>query len=505
MNTEFLPARTHNPEPEEPEQPHRFPSDALTPKMETLLKDAARALPPEVQNKIDMNDHFENINPEISGDIENSLSGSDDEIFDPHVRNLDKPGADGGGGIEGTAALGLDELIGFGGSAGKGTGGGFGGGDGSGIGAGSGPGSSKGSFAYRSGEGRKKLLKHNGGTPATEGAVAQALRWLAYHQEPDGHWNVGKYEGAAGTDAGITGLALLAFLGAGNSEKAGEYKDNVRRAITWIISKQGPDGSIGKGFKEVVRIGHPGHAYHHAICGMALAEAAGMAHNPAVMDAAQRAVYYSTEIHQGGSGSQKFGWRYEPKRDEDASVTGWFVMQLKSAKIAGLRVPPASFEGALHFYDSIEKKGEFNGYKGGRFPYQRNENVQLNPTAIGMLCNLFLGRQPGDLMGGAEYLSQNLPQWDATLGEGVKGFKFPIYYTYYGTLTMFQMGGDYWKKWNEALQGSLLSHQRKDGDAAGSWDVIGGADDEMGGRVYMTAMGALCLEVYYRYLLLHPK
>jgi hypothetical protein len=52
------------------------------------------------------------------------------------------------------------------------------------------------------------------------------------------------------------------------------------------------------------------------------------------------------------------------------------------------------------------------------------------------------------------------------------------------------------------LTATLLGSQRAEGDDAGSWDpndVWGGH----GGRVYTTAMGALCLEVYYRYLPLY--
>jgi len=75
-----------------------------------------------------------------------------------------------------------------------------------------------------------------------------------------------------------------------------------------------------------------------------------------------------------------------------------------------------------------------------------------------------------------------------------------MYYTYYGTLAMFQLGGDYWRKWNAAMKDMLLPHQCKDGDEAGSWSPIGGLDDGIAGRVYMTAMGALSLEVYYRYM-----
>jgi hypothetical protein len=67
---------------------------------------------------------------------------------------------------------------------------------------------------------------------------------------------------------------------------------------------------------------------------------------------------------------------------------------------------------------------------------------------------------------------------------------------------MFQLGGQYWKTWNEALQKTLLPRQQPTGPWAGSWDPDTRWDN-YGGRVYATALSALCLEVYYRYLPLY--
>ena len=66
---------------------------------------------------------------------------------------------------------------------------------------------------------------------------------------------------------------------------------------------------------------------------------------------------------------------------------------------------------------------------------------------------------------------------------------------------MFQAGGKPYETWRTSLATSVLAQQRKDGDFCqyrGSWDPIGpwGPD---GGRVYSTALLALCLEVRYRY------
>jgi hypothetical protein len=65
-------------------------------------------------------------------------------------------------------------------------------------------------------------------------------------------------------------------------------------------------------------------------------------------------------------------------------------------------------------------------------------------------------------------------------------------------MALFQAGGSDWKRWNRALQAALLPLQAAEGDEAGSW-APAGEWCIVGGRAYATALGALTLEVYYRY------
>lgn len=73
-----------------------------------------------------------------------------------------------------------------------------------------------------------------------------------------------------------------------------------------------------------------------------------------------------------------------------------------------------------------------------------------------------------------------------------------MYYWYYGSYAMFQMGGRHWKKWERALKPAVIETQRTEGAADGSWDP-NGPWGHAGGRVYSTALMVLCAEVYYRY------
>jgi hypothetical protein len=331
--------------------------------------------------------------------------------------------------------------------------------------------------------------------------VEAALRWLARHQEADGHWDGHKWEANNKTaDVGITGLAVLAFLGAGHTEKAGPFRDNVRRAQAWLITQQrAKDGAIGYRYSEP---SHGSFGYLHAIAGLALAEAYGMAQNPEVGRAAQLAVDYSIKVHQ----TPYSGWRYVPGEKSDVSATGWFVMQVKSAKIAGLKVDGSAFQGALNFVNECTGKD-------GRVGYMNNRGVP-STTGVGMVCRQFMGIPNTDeiLRKGGDYLLEkdNLPAWDEKNGRCVWG-PCTFYHWYYGTLAMFQMGGDYWAKWNEALKKTLLPNQCKGGpmdgtkeDKDGSWDPLA-AQTLYGGRVYSTAVGALSLEIYYRYLPMYTK
>ena len=64
-----------------------------------------------------------------------------------------------------------------------------------------------------------------------------------------------------------------------------------------------------------------------------------------------------------------------------------------------------------------------------------------------------------------------------------------MYYWYFGTKALFQIGGNRWRNWQASLRNNVVSGQSKDG----SWSPIGpwGLD---GGRVYSTAVCALTLQ-----------
>ncbi len=108
---------------------------------------------------------------------------------------------------------------------------------------------------------------------------------------------------------------------------------------------------------------------------------------------------------------------------------------------------------------------------------------------------------------GAEHLLANLPRTSgspAVVPTGTLGNpERDTYYWYYGTQVMYHLGGDHWEAWREQLEPLLVRSQIASGPLAGSWDPLRPVPDKWaayGGRLYVTALNLLSLEVDYRHL-----
>ncbi len=349
-----------------------------------------------------------------------------------------------------------------------------------------GAGDPRGAYGHRRGGGRKKRVKKKGGNELSERAVNLGLKWLADHQEPDGHWDTKKWGGNGDYDPGVCGLALLAFAGAGHTERSGKYRNVVRKAIKWLADHQDAKGNFAP--KTTM--------YSHAIPTLALLEEVGMAPVARTKAIAERGLRYMISVQ-----NDYYAWRYWPKDgDNDTSVTTWCVMALKAGKIAGFDIPAGAWAGAKNFLDKVTEPnyGEV-GYTArpirgaSDMPYQR-----YSMTACGLLCRLYLGVPRTDrlIKLGVQILMENLPEWNQP------GINAPFYYYWYiGSLVLFQMEGDYWKKWDLKRRDMLVKHQNlTPGELYGSWDPTTQTHFcQMGGRVYSTAMAVLMLEMYYHY------
>lgn len=343
--------------------------------------------------------------------------------------------------------------------------------------------------------------------PETEAAIERGLAFLAKQQLADGSWTLQGFGEpvSLSSDTAATGLALLAFQGAGYHHREFKYAKNVAAALLFLRSQQQPNGDL---FPPANNRGSAAvWFYSHAIATIALCEAYGMTQDPELREPAQKALDFIVQTQHPTRG----GWRYAPQIESDTSVTGWMTMALKSGQLAKLDVPNQALERVQSFLDQAQMAGEtphlyrYNPYAPDTPDKRHGRAPNRTMTAVGLLMRLYGGwhRDHPDMVRGADYLLKNLPE----IGDARKPQR-DTYYWYYATQLMFHMGGDYWKAWNAKLHPLLINSQVREGQMAGSWDPRGPVADAWAphaGRLYVTTMNLLSLEVTYRHLPLYEE
>jgi len=374
-------------------------------------------------------------------------------------------------------------------------------------------------FPGRSSATRQRMVEEGGGNQASEAAVARGLEWLSLHQATDGHWSLHEFArhgrdkpiGEPGKVIGCncgdttnrrddiagTAFAMLPYLGAGmthKSTKASNQKDYSKvcqLGVNFLMHEQGKNGFYGGG------------GYSHGLATIVMCEAFGLTSDPLLKQSCQKAINYIVDAQDTVGG----GWRYSPKQPGDMSVTGWMIMALKSGQMSGLTIPPKTLKMAEKFLDSVEVKGNGDGYGSGLYSYLPGGGATPTMTAAALLCRMYLGINPKNLglIKGVDYLKKYPP--------GVTGNK---YYEYYSTQVFHHMGGDAWDFWNKGPEGKtgIRDHYvntmdqgvAPKGHQIGSWkpDPRGGHAND-GGRIMSTGLTVLALEVYYRHLPLYRR
>lgn len=361
-------------------------------------------------------------------------------------------------------------------------------------------------YQNRAGEEKARAIELFGGSPETEEAVGRGLSYLASIQRSGGQWGDldardDKYGQVA---VGKSGLCLLAFLGAGHTHASGtRYSEVVQRALDALLAVQ--DEASGH-FGDTA-------AYSHGIATYALAECLALSHDERLRAPLQAAVAHILAKQSKKRDPRFFGgwgYFYDDERTFDrwprTSITAWQVMALESARLSGIEVPDAAFDGARAFLENArDEDGEY--YRYNHDPERLNSGYPTLPasTPAALFALSLLGE---DIQSAA-----HAPERAFVLTRAPKSYRYTtddafvaraqgnLYFWYYGTLAMFRTGGGAWTSWNEAMKKTLLPAQDDDG----SWRPIDiyarYARDTEADRSYTTAMCVLSLEIYYRYFL----
>ena len=324
--------------------------------------------------------------------------------------------------------------------------------------------------------GRMAEAEKIGMKPKSEDAVVKGLEWLRLNQSADGTWGE-RNKGA------MTGLALLCFLGHGETPGSEQYGVTINRAVDWFIE----NGTKSEGRLSMENSISQQGAYEHGIATYALGEYYTITNDQRVLELYTKAVEYIVN-GQGPGGGWAYGYS---KTGNDLSLSGWQIQALKAAYLTRLKLPgvDAALDRAILYLENDQ------GPKGG-YGYGGPED-RYSLTGVGILSRLFWNGDKAKLKKGMTWLL------DETANKPVK-YKGPhadLYAWYYHTQACLMFGDPAWTRWNHWFQDELVAAQNADG----SWPFPGATgvgpqgEDTKTGAVYRTALCILMLEAYYRY------
>jgi hypothetical protein len=185
-------------------------------------------------------------------------------------------------------------------------------------------------------------------------AVQKGLEWLAKNQHKDGHWEAfgGQYP------VTMTGISGMAMLMEGSTIREGKYKDNIRRAVDWLMAHSMPNGMLGNP-------NIPGEAgrymYGHGFATLFLSSVVGEEEEGdrrrRLVDILERACKFSAQAQ-----TSRGGWGYVSAREggnfDEGSVTITQVQALRAARNAGIAVPQEAIKMAQKYlHDSTDSTG----------------------------------------------------------------------------------------------------------------------------------------------------
>ncbi len=303
---------------------------------------------------------------------------------------------------------------------------------------------------------------------ATDTIPAQAeliyergMDYLARTQNEKGFWNDN-----VGSEPGVVGLCVAAFLAHGEDPNNGPHSKLIRAGIEYIISQQNEsNGYIGSSM------------YNHAFATKALAEAYGVLDEPKIAPALKLAV----ELILSSQKANRFGaWRYTPdSRDADTTVTGCQLVTLFAAKNAGIAVPDEAIKRGLGYLTTCRSSD-------GSYGYTSASGGKPTLTAIGVLCqSLAKETEAKSFQASFAFLQKNLDYRDRY---------YPFYYEYYMSQALFHVDEKVWQDWNNRNIRYLATIQAADGSFPGNQ-----------GTSFNTAGALLSLALNYRYLPIYEK
>ncbi len=318
----------------------------------------------------------------------------------------------------------------------------------------------------------------------TQRFVEDALKWLCEHQQPDGGWSFDLRGGICANRCDhpgtlknsrddATGLALLAFLGAGYTHLEGSYKQPVNAGLAFLVASL--ENTIEQDVAPAV-----GGLASKALGTLALCESYAMTRDERLKRSAQEAIQRLAKASRPVSGTNPLS---------DLRTEAWLLMALNSGHEADLEVPVPTWNALGDVFDVIP-----NEFANGT-PDLIDPNGSGSQVAVQCFARLLLGND------------RDVPTLHQAVARiAARGLvKTDLEFDFFATQSLHhwrKVSPDenrMWIAWHRELQDWLLGNQETQGHRKGSLFINDPHADD-GGRLYCTAMAVMILEVYYRHL-----
>ena len=338
---------------------------------------------------------------------------------------------------------------------------------------------------------RLQRLQESGGTPECDTAVIKALRFLNKTQNNDGSWT-------SQQPVGMTGLALLAYLGHCETAQSEEFGEAVLAAITYLVDvSMKNNGKLASDFK------NEHWCYEHAIATYALGEALiltrAFGENIAQLEEAVLASGQFLINSQHTGGGWDYGYSEDSQRGGDLSIVGWHLQALKACKQSGLEFKNlrSCAKKALAYVEFCQLDSGAMGYSG---PVINGERDGTSLAAVGALSTQIWDASSRVATKACRFIDQEMKfDWNTADSD--------LYGHYYASQAMINHGGEEWKRYNQLFISQVLPNQSDDGSfkpvaKGGKVNAPGSsfAGNNTFATHYRTCLSTLMLEVYYRFL-----
>ena len=330
-----------------------------------------------------------------------------------------------------------------------------------------------------------------------DNSVDRALEFLSTQQAEDG-----SFVSLPEAQPAVTSFCIMAFLSRGHVPEQGPYGEQLSRAIDYVLTTQHPNGLLFayqvQGDENWKLFGN----YNHPIAGIMLGEVYGMCEprqGAEIRTAIEKALEFSQrdQMKPKRFRENEGGWRYllPGGVETDLSVTAWHLMFYRSARNAQFEVPKTNIDAAVAYVQRcyVPHRGTFCYATDGRDSFSRSM------AGAGILSLALAGQHDTEMAKSAGRFLLEHPFDRFNRGNLTAEDRF-YYGAYYSSQAMFQLGGDYFKKFYPVLLETMVENQREDG----SWELEANQDGPLG-YAYSTSLGALSLTPPYQLLPIYQR